>query len=493
MTDLSQTNRQIFGTIMAFTALMLFFSYVYNTHTDTSANPVPFMENPSTEEVYFDYYTFLNEFKVFPEYWGKEQADLPATIQEGIQIFAAVFATKAEAYHQKLAAAGFALHDMDRLLRRKELFFLLSQEFPPRDVAETFFLGQVGEADFFAKEGLIDVPFDRQLQPEEKITRLELATTVARLIEPKLRAQNAPLIVNPRQPYTYARLEKELKALAAAYPDKIKLYAIGRSVEGRTIFAARLGQGKKNIFLDAAIHASEWLTTSLLMQMLEEYAHHAKYQEALGSFPVAELLNEVSIWFIPMVNPDGVTLVLEGPEAVKHGELVTKILAQSKHHDFSSWKANIRGVDLNRQFPASWKRLINVAPHPAPSHYKGKEPLSEPEAKALYDFTLQQRPSLTLSFHQQGEIIYWYNRQQGKQLQRDRQIARQLGNLTGYRSDQLLVNGGKYMDWVINELGVPAMIVEVGTTVGDLRQWDRIWQQNRLLGLKALEIVLQAE
>jgi hypothetical protein len=63
--------------------------------------------------------------------------------------------------------------------------------------------------------------------------------------------------------------------------------------------------------------------------------------------------------------------------------------------------------------------------------------------------------------------------------------------VTGYPYyPRYLINGGNYMDWVISELAVPAIIVEVGTKVGDLGQWDRIWRQNRYVGLAAAELIL---
>jgi len=341
--------------------------------------------------------------------------------------------------------------------------------------------------------GIIDVPFDRTFNPGAVVTRQELVQTAARTAKPALRIHNAPVVTAVPQKYTYQRLTADVHALAAAYPDLISLVEIGQSVEGRAIYALRLGHGTKEIFLDAAIHASEWLTTNLLMKMAEEYARHAQYDRPFGPYHVAEILEEVSLWFMPMLNPDGVTLVLEGPEAVQNSTFAKQLLQQANENSFSSWKANIRGVDLNRQFPAFWSRLVNVQPRPAPSHFKGTKPLSEPEAQSLYDFTLQRRPAMVISFHQQGEIIYWYNRQSGARYNRDRQLARQLAALTGYGAGQQLVNGGKYMDWAISELGIPAFIIEVGTVVGDLRQWERIWRQNRYVALEAARLILALE
>lgn len=44
---------------------------------------------------------------------------------------------------------------------------------------------------------------------------------------------------------------------------------------------------------------------------------------------------------------------------------------------------------------------------PAPADYVGPSPLYAPESRAMYDFTLALDPALTLSYHTQGNVIYW--------------------------------------------------------------------------------------
>ena len=53
--------------------------------------------------------------------------------------------------------------------------------------------------------------------------------------------------------------------------------------------------------------------------------------------------------------------------------------------DFSNWKANIRGVDLNNQYPANWEieKERKEPKSPAPRDYPGDAPLTEPEAEAM--------------------------------------------------------------------------------------------------------------
>lgn len=69
-------------------------------------------------------------------------------------------------------------------------------------------------------------------------------------------------------------------------------------------------------------------------------------------------------------------------------------------------------MDLNLQFPAGWKTARKLKfekgfAQPAPCNFVGYKPLSEPEAIAIYNFTLKHNFNLVLAFHTQGQEIYW--------------------------------------------------------------------------------------
>ncbi|BBP90710.1 hypothetical protein BsIDN1_43280 [Bacillus safensis] len=111
---------------------------------------------------------------------------------------------------------------------------------------------------------------------------------------------------------------------------------------------------------------------------------------------------------MPMVNPDGVDLVRNGPESLGlHREEFT--LLNGGYSDYREWKANIRGVDLNNQFPAYWEIEYYRHQAKAPSYrdYPGREPLTEPEAKAMANLALRKRFDRLIALHTQGEEIYW--------------------------------------------------------------------------------------
>ena len=103
------------------------------------------------------------------------------------------------------------------------------------------------------------------------------------------------------------------------------------------------------------------------------------------------ILNNTTIWFIPMVNPDGVTLQQFGLKSFPKADHAKIIKMNDGSKNFKRWKANGKGVDLNRQYDARWKYLSggNV---PKFKNYKGKSPESAKETKAVLSFVKKIDP-----------------------------------------------------------------------------------------------------
>lgn len=276
----------------------------------------------------------------------------------------------------------------------------------------------------------------------------------------ELPAAGVDRIVRADAEYGSAQLSQDLERLKREYPF-LTTEIIGRSVLGKPIHAIRIGEGALRLHANGAVHANEWITSLALMRFLEDYARACQWNGSLAGRPAAELYRQCTLWLVPMVNPDGVDLTLE-PLASDHPYYLDLLKWNNGSARFHRWKANIRGVDLNDQFPAYWeeekkRRGVNG---PAPRDYSGPAPLSEPEAKALADFVTDQDFHAVLSFHTQGEEIYWNYR--GLEPPASEARAAALGRASGYRPVRLEGSDAGFKDWFIARFRRPGFTVETG-------------------------------
>ena len=281
------------------------------------------------------------------------------------------------------------------------------------------------------------------------------------------------------------------QGLTARYPF-LAAGEIGRSVLGRPLWSLRLGGGENRVLYTAAHHANEWITTPLLMKFTEELARAFSRGESLAGYAAAEILDYATLTLIPAVDPDGIDLVTGELQAGEAYEQAVRIAADYPRFPFpSGWKANIRGTDLNLQYPALWEeaRRIKCAQgvcSPAPADYVGPAPLSAPESRALADLTRRLSPDLVLAYHSQGEVIYW--RFQGYEPPGAQRIAELFGLVSGYAVEDTPYESGfaGYKDWFLQEYRRPGFTIEVGRGVNPLplSQFDEIYRDN--LGILTL-------
>ncbi|MDR0270229.1 M14 family zinc carboxypeptidase, partial [Paenibacillus sp.] len=245
-------------------------------------------------------------------------------------------------------------------------------------------------------------------------------------------AKASTSIVNPNQIYSYSIMQKDIKRLAETYPDLISYESIGQTKYGRELWAVKLGRGESVLFLNGSHHAREWITTSLLMKMTDTYAAAYYNNTKISKYNVRELLDHVSIWFVPMVNPDGVTLSQQGTAGLSANLAKTLKQYNGNSTNFNRWKANMQGVDLNRQYPAKWNNIKNAKAYPWIQSYKGTQAAQALEVQSMMDFTYKIDPELSISYHSSGQTLFWHFNTPSKNLSRDKAIATELSKLTGY-------------------------------------------------------------
>lgn len=287
------------------------------------------------------------------------------------------------------------------------------------------------------------------------------------------------------------------RGLAARYPF-IRLGEMGRSVMGRPLYTLTLGGGENRVFYNAAHHANEWITVPILLRFCEELAYAYANGLAIYEQSARELLGRATLCLAPAVDIDAIDLVTGELTSGEYYDRAYRIGQNYPAIPFpSGWKANILGTDLNLQYPAEWDQAREIKfaqgfTSPAPRDYVGAGPLSAPEALAVYDFTNIFSPALTLSYHTQGEVIYW--KFLDYEPPRSREIAFMLGEASGYLVEETPFASGfaGYKDWFIQAYDRPGYTIEAGSGVNPLpiSQFEEIYRDN--LGILVLSMTATA-
>ncbi len=284
--------------------------------------------------------------------------------------------------------------------------------------------------------------------------------------------------------YTSELVELINEGLAARYPF-IALTTVGRSRIGTPIQALEMGTGSREVFYNASHHANEWITTPLLLKYLEDYAEAYATGGRIGGVAASRLFTGTKLHIIPLVNPDGVDLVTGALDSGVNYESARALAANYPSIPFpSGWKANLQGVDLNSNYPADWdtQRELKFAQGytlPGPRDYVGASPLSEPESRAVYDYTRAHNFALTISYHTQGKVIFWEYK--GIEPPDGSAIGQRMAAASGYALESGPANSyAGYRDWFILSYNRPGYTVEAGTGTNPLpiSQFNTIYRDN---------------
>jgi g-D-glutamyl-meso-diaminopimelate peptidase len=261
--------------------------------------------------------------------------------------------------------------------------------------------------------------------------------------------------INTQEPITSAKLNTAIQELECPH---LFCTEIGHSRKGSPLYALTLGRGARAVLINAAHHANEWITSLVAMKFLEERVRDF----ALAKPP--KWAENVTLHIIPMVNPDGVDLVVNG---------------QGSH---DNWKANACGVDLNSNYPAGWEKarkhtFARGYNAPGPRDFVGPAPLSEPETCALSAYTIINDIDVTLSLHSQGEEIYWLY--PGFSPPGAEALAHRFAAVSGYKLEDVPPESAfaGYRDWFIEKFNRPGFTIECGLGENPLplSQFDEIY------------------
>ena len=293
-------------------------------------------------------------------------------------------------------------------------------------------------------------------------------------------------IIKPVETYRYEQMIADLQRLAAAFPTKMTISSIGKSELGKDIPVAVLGNPSANhhILVHGAMHGREHMTTTLIMSQMEYLLSHENVLFLNGS--IKDALSDVCFHLIPMVNPDGVEISQRGELPDSLVKVYEQDLGQKNTNlpvtEYArQWKANGKGVDLNRNFAAGWEAIAGIE-KPSSERFKGQTPSDQSESAALVDYTLSHPFDATISYHSNGSIIYYEygNREPVNSL------SLSLGTAVGSVTEYPLINsqsveGGGYKDWAMDSLGIPSLTIEIGYRPSPLvlDEFSSIYERNK--------------
>merc|ERR1712018_362750 len=188
--------------------------------------------------------------------------------------------------------------------------------------------------------------------------------------------------------YPHEDLNAFIQGLADAN-DFASIINIGQSYEGRdmnVLAITKAGPGKPNVFIEAGIHAREWISpavaTFVFRELVEDNAEHPEY------------LDNINWYFLPSANPDGYAYTFD----------TDRLWRKTR----TPQSGGCYGVDPNRNWGFHWGET-GVSSNPCTEIYPGTEPFSEVEMRNIRDFvqTLEPVPVLSQCFHSYSQLWLW--------------------------------------------------------------------------------------
>lgn len=293
-------------------------------------------------------------------------------------------------------------------------------------------------------------------------------------------------IVNTAVPITAQSCDEMILKIVETYPF-CRTELLTSTAFQRPIRTLVVGNGPRKVIYTAAHHANEWITSLVLLKFAEELAEAIQSGGELFGQKAERIRQAVTIYMVPMVDPDGVDLVTG---AIEPGD-IQYALAQRISQDYPSipfpngWKANLLGTDLNLNYPAGWlmAREIKFSQgyvRPAPRDYVGRAPLNQLETQALAAYTEVIDPALVLAYHSQGKEIYWQF--MNYEIPGAEELGQLMAQVSGYTLAETpyASSFAGYKDWFIQQFRRPGYTIEVGTGENPLplEQFDEIYRDN---------------
>ncbi|KAL0867456.1 hypothetical protein ABMA27_008243 [Loxostege sticticalis] len=199
----------------------------------------------------------------------------------------------------------------------------------------------------------------------------------------------------------YAEVDAYMESIAAQYPNLVTIVNAGKSFEGRDIKYLKISTtnfadaSKPIYFMDAMMHAREWVTTPPTLYSIHRLVENLRDQDK-------DLLEDVDWIILPIANPDGYEYT--------HINSSTRMWRKTRSVN-PEISENCIGVDPNRNFDTHWN-TTGVSPNPCAETFPGNEAFSEPETRIVRDILLEHldRMQVYMNIHSHGNwVLYGFD------------------------------------------------------------------------------------
>jgi len=269
--------------------------------------------------------------------------------------------------------------------------------------------------------------------------------------------------------HTYAEVGAEVGAVAAAHPGIVRRFSLGRSYQGRELWAAKVSdnvavdENEPEVLYDGGHHSDEHMGVEMALRILGWLA------DGYGADPrITRIVNSREIWIVFLVNPDGAEYDIPGGS-------------------FRRWRKNRQpnagstyiGTDLNRNYDYRWNSGGRTSDNPQAITYAGPSAFSAPESRAFRDFLAsrvvngRQQIRTHITFHELGRLVMWPYGYTTADLPSDmsaddlaslRTIGRAMAASNGYKPEQasdLYLTSGTTRDYAYGRYRIHSYTFEM--------------------------------
>jgi len=250
-------------------------------------------------------------------------------------------------------------------------------------------------------------------------------------------------------------IEQILNNFHNQYPNLTELKEVGKSLQGRPIWALKITEQASNhhtdrpaVLFNGMHHAREVMGPEVALDIIETlldgYGKDTK---------ITHWVNSTEIWVLPMFNVDGNNIVWTND---------------------NMWRKNARGnygVDINRNYPYAWGSCNGSSSSKSAQDYRGPSPASEPETKVMMNLVKEIRPVFNISYHSYSELVIYPLGCNGKRTQNSdvvEKLGKEMGDKLGYTAgtawETLYSVDGGDIDWMYAEYQVIPYVIEVNSS-----------------------------